>query len=195
MSNYKLLFELLTRWVNFYFFTFELLNWTWKYKTTLWVTDDSQNEKPKSWYRTTVIHIRHCIAFEILLYQKKKKKKKKIEAKFELENSFVGLFDLKFTRVSVLCENETTFYIDICILMWILIELVIRFQIQEKWILFSVFFSAFPFFLPCNKYTVGYLVKYLLENLVVWWNEQLRRIFPVNISIPNQHCFDVVDQR
>ena len=48
---------------------------------------------------------------------KKKKKKKKIEAKFELENSFVGLFDLKFTRVSVLCENETTFYIDIYILM------------------------------------------------------------------------------
>ena len=59
-----------------------------------------------------VIHIRHCIAYEILLYQKKKKK---IEAKFELENSFVGLFDLKFTKVSVLCENETTFYIDICI--------------------------------------------------------------------------------
>ena len=46
-----------------------------------------------------------------------KKKKKKIEAKFELENSFAGLFDLKFTRVPVLCENETTFYIDIFIVM------------------------------------------------------------------------------
>ena len=48
-----------------------------------------------------------------------------------------------------------------------LIELVIRFQIEEKWILFSALFTPFPFFLPCNKYTVGYLVKYLFENLFV----------------------------
>ena len=49
--------------------------------------------------------------------KKKKIKKIKIEAKFELENCFAGLFDLRFTRVPVLCENETTFYIDIRILM------------------------------------------------------------------------------
>ena len=47
--NIKFLFELLTRWVNFYLITFELLTHSWKIKKLFRVTN--LKSKKQSWFR------------------------------------------------------------------------------------------------------------------------------------------------